>query len=105
MTIGCLLCVFIDLNLVSMAMVDYNLKYCALDAHHMNRCSLDQFEPLLGLLVLIAAGNIRPMMLAKNRAATRLCVWVIGCVRAADVGLLTGPPWSIVDVVMEVGVV
>ena len=70
-----------------------------LDAHHMNRCSVDQFEPLLGLLVLIAAGNIRPMMLAKDRAATRLCGWVIGCVRTADVGLLTGPPWSVVDVV------
>ena len=71
----------------------------------MNRYSVDQFEALLGLLVLIATVNIRPIKLAKDRAATGLCGWVIGCVRAADIELLTGPPWSVVDVVMEVGVV
>ena len=50
--------------------------------------------------LLILAVNVRPRMLASDRAAIRIFRRSISCVRAVDVGLLGGPPWSLVD---EVG--
>ena len=70
--------------------------------HHMHRCFTGPFGPLTGHSLLILAVDVRPRtrMLANDGSATRMCRRHIGCVRAVDVGLLGGPPWSLVD---EVG--
>ena len=63
-------------------------------------CCTGPFGPLTAHSLLILAVDVRPRTLASDRAAIRLFRRSISCVRAVDVGLLGGPPWSLVD---EVG--
>ena len=69
----------------------------------MTCCFTGPFGPLTGHPLLILAIDVRPRTLASDRAVTRLFRQSIGCVRAVDVGLLGGPPWSLIDEVGGIG--
>ena len=68
--------------------------------HKMNRCFDGPFGPLTVHLLTIVAVDVWSKTLLNDRAAA--CLWkrCIGFVRAADVGLLAGPSWSLVGEVV-----
>ena len=58
------------------------------------------FRPLTVHLVTIVAVDVWSKTLINDRSAARLWKRCIGFIRAADVGLLAGPPWSLVGEVV-----